>query len=69
MEEESKQLDEETKQIAIELNKTRDMVITDEYEEAENEEYILTLEEKYEKANIRRIRTNEILLIVKGEKK
>ena len=32
-----------------------------------DEEYILILEEKYEKANIKRIRTNEILKILKGE--
>ena len=67
LEEESKQLDEETKAIAIKLNEARDFVITDEYEQAENDEYILILEEKYEKANIKRIRTNEILKILKGE--
>lgn len=67
LEEESNQFDKETKEIAIEMNKARDFVITDEYEEAENEEYILYLEEKYEKLNIKRIRTKEILQIVKGE--
>lgn len=67
LEEESKQLDEETKAIAIKLNEARDFVITDEYEQVENDEYILILEEKYEKANIKRIRTNEILKILKGE--
>lgn len=67
LEEESKQFDEETKEIAINLNVARDALITDEYEQAENDEYILILEEKYEKANIKRIRTNEILKILKGE--
>lgn len=67
LEEDSKQFDEETKAIAIKLNEARDFIIADEYEQAENDEYILILEEKYEKANIKRIRTNEILRIVKGE--
>lgn len=67
LEEESKQFDEQIKEVAIKLNEVRDFVITDEYEQAENEEYILILEEKYEKANTKRIRTNEILEILKGE--
>lgn len=68
LEKESKQFDEETKEIAINLNVARDALITDEYEQAENDEYILFLEEKYEETNIKRIRTNEILKILKGEK-
>lgn len=68
LEGESKQFDEETREIAIKLNEARDFIITDEYEQAENDEYILILEEKYKKTNIKRIRTNEILEILKGEK-
>lgn len=67
LEEDSKQFDEETKEIAIKLNNARDFISTDEYEEAENEEHILNLEEKYEKVNTKRIRTNEILKIMKGK--